>query len=110
IAVAIILLLVWAAYAQLDELTSVQGRVIPYQKLQIEQSYDGGMVEQILIKEGKNGEQGDILVNVDPTRFVSSLRESRAQYLVLSAEVARIQAITADTELVYSDELNHQAP
>ncbi|WP_278404826.1 HlyD family type I secretion periplasmic adaptor subunit [Pseudoalteromonas ruthenica] len=110
IAVAVILLLVWAAYAQLDEVTRGEGRVIPSQKLQIVQSYDGGMVEQILVKEGQVVEQGDLLVKVDPTRFVSSLRESRAQYLGLSAEVARLQALTAHTELVFSDELKQQAP
>lgn len=110
IIVTLIALLVWAAYAELDEVTRGEGRVIPSQKLQVVQSYDGGMVEQINVREGQIVEPGDVLVKVDPTRFIATLRENRAQFLGLSAEVTRLKALTNETELSFEQTLLEQAP
>ena len=90
---ALIALLVWAANAPLDEVARGDGRVIPSRQLQVVQSLDGGIVEEILVREGQIVDQGDLLLRIDPTRAVSSLRESRAQFLSLTAEVARLQAL-----------------
>ena len=50
---ALILLLVWAAFAQLDEVTRGEARVGPTTPVQIIQSVDGGVVEELLIREGQ---------------------------------------------------------
>ena len=97
-AIALVLLLVWAGYAPLDEVTRGDGRVIPSRQLQIVQSLDGGIVEEILVREGQIVEPDDLLLRIDPTRAVSSLRESRAQFLSLTAEVARLLALIGDLD------------
>ncbi|OXS17134.1 secretion protein HylD [Zobellella denitrificans] len=103
-------LLIWSAFAPLDEVARGQGRVIPSQQLQVVQSLDGGIVQQILVREGQTVEAGDVLLRIDPTRSISSLRESQVQYLALSAEVARLQALIDQTEPVFPEELQRQAP
>lgn len=105
-----LVLLVWSAFAPLDEVARGQGRVIPSQQLQIVQSLDGGIVQQILVREGQIVEAGDVLLRIDPTRSISSLRESQVQYLALSAEVARLQALIDQSEPVFTEELQRQAP
>ena len=95
---ALIALLIWAAHAPLDEVARGDGRVIPSRQLQVLQSMDGGIVEEILVREGQIVEQGDLLLRIDPTRAVSSLQESRAQFASLTAEVARLQALIGDLE------------
>ncbi|KDE39217.1 MAG: HlyD family type I secretion periplasmic adaptor subunit [Nitrincola lacisaponensis] len=97
-ALALVALLVWSANAPLDEVARGDGRVIPSRQLQIVQSLDGGIVEEILVREGQIVEQGDLLLRIDPTRAVSSLRESRAQFLSLTAEVARLQALIGNLD------------
>lgn len=47
VAVTVIALLIWAAFASLEQIARGQGRVIPSQRLQVIQSQDGGVVEQI---------------------------------------------------------------
>ena len=96
-AVVVILLLVWAAFAKVDEVTRGEARVIPSRQLQIVQSVDGGVVDSIEVREGQVVEAGELLLKVDPTRFMSSLLENRAEYLSLEAKRARLEALTQGT-------------
>ena len=87
------LFVMWSAVATLDEITKGEGKVIPSSQLQVLQSLDGGIVSEINVREGQVVEAGQVLVKIDPTRFESSVRESRTQYVALSAKVARLQAL-----------------
>jgi adhesin transport system membrane fusion protein len=91
-----LLALAWAALAHVDEVTRGEGKVIPSRQLQVLQSLDGGVVSEILVKEGQVVEAGQALVNIDPTRFDSSLQENRAQYLALLTRVARLRALAEE--------------
>src|SRR5690606_10802398 len=110
IAIVLMLLLLWAALATVDEVARGEGKVIPSRQLQIIQSFDGGVVEEILVSEGQVVNAGDLLLRIDSTRFVSNFRENRAQYLALEARAARLQALTTNSALVFSAELNESAP
>ncbi len=107
---ALVALIVWASLAEIDEITRGDGRVIPSRQLQTLQSLDGGMVEDILVREGQIVDQGDLLVRVDPIRFAASLGESRAQYLALTAEVTRLAALVTGTEPIFPPEVSEEAP
>lgn len=109
-ALILILLLLWAALASVDEVARGEGKVIPSSQLQIIQSFDGGVVAEILVREGQIVNEGDLLLRIDPTRFISSFRENRVQFLSLQARAARLQALTARTELQFSQELLGEAP
>ena len=93
-ALLVVLLLLWAAWARIDEVTRGEGKVVPTRQLQVIQSVDGGVVEAILVREGQVVEAGQLLLRVDPTRFQSNLGESRANQLALQAKALRLQALT----------------
>ncbi|MEN9478634.1 MAG: hypothetical protein RLZZ298_29 [Pseudomonadota bacterium] len=84
--------IVWAAFAQLDEVTRGDGKVIPSKQIQILQSIDGGLVSEILVREGDIVQANQLLVKIDETRFASSVKENRVQYLGLVAKAARLKA------------------
>lgn len=90
---AVLVLLLWAYFAELDEVTRGEGKVIPSRQVQVLQSMDGGIVSEILVKEGQTVHMGELLLKVDPTRMVSSLRENRSQYFSLLAKGARLRAL-----------------
>jgi len=96
-------LLVWAYFAPIDEVTRGTGRVIPSSQLQKVQSFDGGVVQEILIREGQLVEAGQVLMRIDPTRYVATYRENRAQALALRARAERLRDIVED-EGVNEDE------
>lgn len=110
-AAALILLLgVWAGFAELDEITRGESRVVPTSQVQVIQSVDGGVVEALLVNEGEIVEAGQLLMRIDPTRFVSNLLESRASQLALQAKVLRLEALTRGTAFNPTAELIRDAP
>ncbi|TDR82128.1 HlyD family type I secretion periplasmic adaptor subunit [Paludibacterium purpuratum] len=85
--------LAWAALAEIDEVARGEGKVVPSFQNQHIQSLDGGIVEQILVREGQKVAQNQLLLRIDSTRAESSLQENRAQYLALQAKAARLRAL-----------------
>jgi adhesin transport system membrane fusion protein len=108
--VSIFVLILWAAFAELDEVTRGEGKVIPTRQIQILQSLDGGIVSEILVREGQIVKAGDLLLKVDPTRMVSSLRENQSQYLSLLAKAARLRALAEGSRFVPPELVMKQTP
>ena len=65
-------------------MTRGDGRVVPSRQLQVLQSLDGGVVEQILVHEGDKVEAGQLLLMIDPTRANSAVADSAAQGIALA--------------------------
>ena len=97
ITMALAVLIIWAFFAKVDEVTRGEGRVIPSKQVQVIQSLDGGIVSEILIQEGQTVKVGTPLIRIDETRAVSSLRENQTQYLALLAKQARLTALAEGT-------------
>ncbi|MBC7802394.1 MAG: HlyD family type I secretion periplasmic adaptor subunit [Candidatus Parcubacteria bacterium] len=106
----VVLFFVWAAVAPMEEIARGDGRVVPSKQLQILQSLDGGIVSEILVREGQIVSSGQTLLRVDSTRFVSSVKENRAQYLPLLAKAARLKALAEGLEFVPPPELPKEDP
>lgn len=90
-------LIVWASVAQVDEVTKGEAKVIPSRQLQVIQSLDGGVVSEILVKEGQVVEAGQLLLKIDETRATSGVRESAAQAFSLRVKAARLKALAEGT-------------
>ncbi len=93
VALTVLVLLLWAAIGQIDEVTRGEGKVIPSRQLQVVQSLDGGVVSEILVREGDNVEEGQLLLRIDETRATSGVRESAAQVFALKVRQARLKAL-----------------
>jgi len=102
--------ILWAAVAQLDEVTRGEGKVIPSKQVQVLQSIDGGLVSEILVREGEVVQANQLLVKIDETRFVSSVKENRAQYLGLVARAARLKAMSDAKAFVPPPDVLKEAP
>jgi len=102
--------LLWAAIAQVDEITKGEGKAVSSRQLQVVQSLDGGIVSAILVKAGDRVVEGQVLVKIDTTRFISSFNESRATYLALLAKAARLQAVADGVNFVPPPEVSKENP
>src|SRR6478735_9767006 len=80
---AVILLLItgvtWAHFAILDEVKRGQGRVVPSRQMQVLQSLEGGLIEEIAVREGDTVQKGQVLARINNTKFSSDLGEARAK-------------------------------
>lgn len=102
----------WAYFAEIDEVTRGEGQVIPSTKRQVIQSLEGGIVKEIMTREGANVSKGEILLRIDDTGFSSDLGELQAKNLSLSIQIQRLrtEAENPDAEKVsFSKELRERA-
>ena len=110
VGITLIVLIVWSAFAKVDEVTRGEARVVPTSQVQIVQSVDGGIVEELMVKEGQVVEVGQILMRVDTTRFESNLQESRVSQAALKAKQMRLNALTRGTAFNPPADLIKEAP
>ena len=88
--------IIWANFATVDQMTHAQGQVIPSSQLQTVQNLEGGILSEVLIKEGDRVKKGQTLMRLDPTRFASSYDESQFGAYALMADIARLKAEIAN--------------
>ncbi|EWH09376.1 HlyD family secretion protein [Catenovulum agarivorans DS-2] len=95
-------LLLWAAFAKVDEVTVGAGKVIPSQQVQVIQNLEGGILKEVFVKEGDIVNPGDKLLSIDETRFLSEFREQQAHAYGLRAEITRLRSELDSLEAVGS--------
>lgn len=107
---AVASLILWACLAYIDEVVRGEGTVVPSRQVQVVQSLDGGVVEELLVREGEVVSEGQVLLRIDPTRYSSSLGENRAEMLGLQAKAARLEALASGEPFVAPDDVLQEAP
>lgn len=100
----------WSAIAKLDRVTRGDGRVVPSNHLQQVQYLEGGIIKEILVKPGARVAKGQTLVRLDPTRINAEFSAGEEGYYLLSARIARLEAVVAGRDPVFSDEVRKAAP
>lgn len=95
----------WANWATLDEQVRTSGKVIVSSRSQKVQAVDGGVLSRMLVREGQSVEAGDLLAELDRTRFAAGAQELRGKALSLRANVERLTAEINDEPLEFSDEV-----
>ncbi|MFR0689576.1 HlyD family type I secretion periplasmic adaptor subunit [Enterobacterales bacterium AE_CKDN230030158-1A_HGKHYDSX7] len=103
-------LLLWAHFAQIDEVTRGEGKAIPSSKVQKIQNLEGGIVSQIFVHEGQVVQAGEQLMRLDPTRFQSNVGETEADRLAMFLRVERLSAEVEDRALNIPDDVRAKAP
>ena len=91
-AIGFALFLIWAMLAQVDEVSSGQGKVIPSSKVQLIQSTEPATVQELLVRSGQRVRRGQLLARLDDTQSASELGQIQAETQALSARSARLSA------------------
>lgn len=89
---ALAVFFIWANYSELDTITRGQGAVIANSKTQSIQSFDGGVIENIHVKEGDTVQKNQILVTLEKIKIEAAFREQRSKVAALRAAKARLNA------------------
>lgn len=102
--------MIWAACSEIDEVTRGNGKVIPSQQIQVVQNLEGGILSKMLVHVGDIVEKGQLLLEIDKTRFSAPYQESRVSYLALKAQVARLTAEINNTPFTVPEEVTKEKP
>lgn len=106
----VIAFIVWANWADLDEVTRGQGKVIPSSEVQKISSLEGGIVEEFYVKEGDEVKAGQILVRLSDIAASSELGSNEARMFGLQATIARLQAEVEGRMPQFPQEVMENAP
>lgn len=110
IVVTVISLIGWAWWAELEEVTSGAGLVIPASKVKVVQNLEGGIVLAILTEDGAQVKKGQVLLRIDPTGFGARLNESLGRQAGMQVTLRRLRAEAEETEPDFDDALIEQWP
>ncbi|MDE0850864.1 HlyD family efflux transporter periplasmic adaptor subunit [Yoonia sp.] len=89
VGLTVIVFILWAKFAFLDEIVRAEGEVVSASRPQIIQNLEGGILAELLVSEGDAVEQGDIVAKLRGTNFLTIVADLEDQ--VLSAEVRRLR-------------------
>ncbi len=85
-------LLGWAAVTEIDRVSRGSGRVVPQLQNQTVQHFEGGIVAEILVREGEAVEKGRPLFRIDNSIWRSELAQMRLEMAAKRIRLARIEA------------------
>ena len=106
----VIVAITWANYAKLDEVTHAEGKIIPSRHVQVIQNLEGGIVKQILVREGQHVKKGEILMYLDDTQFSSDYKEKNLEELALRGKVVRLAALVDKAAISFPAGFSKKAP
>lgn len=106
----VVFCLLWANFAEVDEVTRGDGKAIPSSRVQKIQNLEGGIVSELFVHEGQVVEAGTPLLRLDDTRFASNVGETEADRLSLAMRVERLSAEVEGRELAIPEDIAAKAP
>ena len=106
----VLFLLVWAGVSQIEEITHGQGQVVPSQEVQTVQSLEGGILGELLVKEGQQVKKGEVLLRISDVQFSSEKGGTEAKFLSLSTKKARLLAEANGSEFVVPQDIVQKNP
>lgn len=88
----VFVLLLWAALSPIDQVTRATGVVIPDARSQVVQVADGGVIEELLVKEGDAVEAGSVLARLSRVQAEPAYLETLAKASALQANISRLRS------------------
>lgn len=106
----IVLFFLWAAFSKVEVMSRGNGQVVPSQEIQVVQSLEGGILQELLVKEGELVDKGQILMRISDVQFSSEERGTESKFLSLSAKKARLSAEAKGEEFVPPKDVTEKSP
>ena len=124
--IAFVVFVIWANLTKIDEIVRGNGELIPSGENKVIQNLEGGIVEEIVVKEGQSIKKGDILLKIDNKKSFSNYETNQAEKNGLKMKILRLKAQTKlakfkveqnfkdtnfdiykDQKRLYDDKINH---
>ena len=108
--VAIAMFILWAYFAQIDEIARGDGDIVPSGENQMIQNLEGGIIEEILVKEGQSVEKGQLLIKINNEKSKSSFSTNAIKADALEAKVVRLKAESSGMSFKVTKEMIKRMP
>ena len=108
--IAIFSFFLWANFAYIDEIARGSGDIIPSGENQMIQNLEGGIVEEILVKEGDTVKKGQLLIRIDNKKSTSTFGANSIKADSLAAKIVRLEAESTQKKFNPNDDLKQRIP
>lgn len=92
-------LAVWACLGKLDVVAVAEGRLVPRSQLRIVQPAEGGVMRELLVKEGERVRAGQLLARMDMRAAEADAATARNEIALRELQLRRIDAELSGTRL-----------
>lgn len=103
--IGIIILVVWASFAKIDQVTRAKATVIASARTQEIQASEGGVLTELAVSEGEDVKAGQLLVVLEEERAKAAVDNSASKTAALKAKLARLNAEIFEKPLVFPKEV-----
>ncbi len=91
-----ILFFIWAVFSPIDRIVRAEGKIIAAGRAQIVQHLEGGIVTQIMVREGQYVKAGEVLMRLSDVQANTSVQQGQSRLWALKAQQARLTAEAED--------------
>lgn len=106
----VVFMLGWMAFSQIDEMTHGEGQVVPSSEIQVVQSLEGGVLQELMVAEGEIVKKDQPLAKISDVAFASEERGTAARQESLLVKKARLQAEANGTDFSIPADLAAKVP
>lgn len=110
IALFFAVMFIWITIAEVDTVTRAEGRVIPSAKTQVIQNFEGGIVAEILAKQGQSVIAGERLIVLSQVQHDSDLKARQQLVASLEARAARLSALASGDSPKFPSNIAERSP
>ena len=111
IGIFFIVFLLWASFTKIDEVVRGEGKVMPSGQTKVLQHLEGGIISEILVKQGDHVTKGQVLYRLNNEYFDADLKSKEIELMAYEAKAFRLVALINEEEtLQYSDEFRTTLP
>lgn len=105
VALLVVALLVWAAWAPIDEVTHAEGSVVGSRRTQSVSNLEGGILQAVLVREGEVVEKGQVVAQLENVMAESSYRDALYKLVEHRLAIMRLEAMLRDEEPAFPSDL-----
>jgi len=110
IATLVGLMLLWASWAELDNVTRGEGRIVSSVQNQLVQAAEGGVILRRFVSENSTVAEGEVLFEIDPVDASSELNRLAQRLAALDIKELRLRAEIGGGDFVVPTDLNMRSP
>ena len=100
------LFITWTVFTEVDEVVRGEGKVIPSSQTKVLQHLEGGIVEEIYVKEGQDVKKGEAIYHLKNATSQADSNQKEISLVAYKAQSQRLKAQIDFKKLVYSKEFD----
>lgn len=105
-----VVFIIWASFAQVEQIARAQGQVVPSSETQLIQSLEGGILAALYVREGDAVKKDQVLARIGNVAFSSEKQGVGSKVDALTLKRARLKAEAAGEAFVPDAALAEKSP